>query len=136
MQTWLRPLHLVTTFLVTHFTDHTVTTCIFASNSRILHVCCTSGPCCISSDYLLFWGWWDGAGIGGQNSLEAEKYCIFMPFFFFLAIYILDPPPLPSTLHVCMYFKGGEVCLSDSDFLPEITFPRVGDLFLEGNQIS
>ena len=78
------------------FMNHTATTHILASTSGPSYACCIFGPCCISSDYLFFWDWWDGEGRAGQYSSEAEKQCIFT--LLFLAIYILDPfqhYPLP-----------------------------------------
>lgn len=76
------------------------------------------GPCCISSDYLFFWDWWDRDGIGGQYASEAEKLYFysswFLSFFFFSVFWTLPSIALyPAWMYV---IKDGEVCLIDSDF--------------------
>ena len=76
-------------------------------------------------------GW---RGDRGQYSTEAEKHCLFT--LLLSAICILDPHCTALYLPRMHVIKGGEVCLKDSDFLPETRFPTVGILFLERNQIS
>lgn len=106
---------------ITHVGTHTATTHMFASTSGRWYACCMFGPCCISSDYLFFWDCWDEEDTRGQYSIEAEKHCLFT------TIYILDPPHTALYLSWGHIIKGGEVCLNDSNFLPEAHFPHSGN---------
>lgn len=115
------------------FRNHPVTH-IEASTSGSSHACCIFGPCYIFSDYLFFWDWRDGEGILGQYFSEAEKHCIFILLFFWQSIFwtLSSTALYPSCVHL---IKGGDVCLNDSDFLPEIHFPQSGN-FLSKRKLN
>lgn len=120
------PLGLVTAFPVTHLWTTRLQHTFWPQPQGLAYACCIFGPCRISSDYLFFWDWWDGEGRAGQYSSEAEKQCIFHSSFFWQSIFwtLSSITLYPSCVHLV---KGGEVCLNDSDFLPEIHFPQSGN---------
>ena len=72
------------------------------------------------------------SGIGGMERGEQvsipqrQRNNVFSLFFFWQSIFwtLSSITLYPSCVHLV---KGGEVCLNDSDFLPDIHFPQSGN---------
>ena len=122
-----------TAFPVTHLGTTQGTTHIQASTSGSSHACRNMWPR-LYFLWLFFWDWTDGEGIVGQYFSEAEKHCIFILLFWGQSIFwTLSSAALwPSYVHL---IKGGDVCLNDSEFLPEIHLPQSGN-FLSKRKLN